>query len=139
LARFNVELFSCPAWQNFASGGTAAEEGLGMEPGEFMEAYAAAPGVNQLAMEADPVAVAVVKLMEGRNEWIGTAGELLRELGKLVDEDVRRYKTCPAAQPPLPPAQAPRSRPAGRGHRGRGPPRQGSERKKRLYKKKPRK
>lgn len=135
----NVELFSLPRMADFAKWATAAEAGLGMEPGEFMKAYAGSRReVNQLALEANPVSVAVVKLMEGREEWIGTAGELLKELSKRVDEDVRRYKTWPK-QPNHLSRQLKRLAPVLRaeGIEIEDLPRQGSERKKRLYKNKP--
>jgi DNA polymerase I len=132
----NVELASLPRLADFAKWGTAAEEGLGMEPGAFMEAYAGGRReVNQLALEADPVAGAVVKLMEGRNEWIGTASELLKELVKRVDEDVRRYRTWPK-QPQHLSRQLKRLAPVLRteGIEVEDLPRQGGERKKRLFK-----
>jgi DNA polymerase I-like protein with 3'-5' exonuclease and polymerase domains len=91
-----VELAYLPRMADFAKWATAAEVALGMEPGEFMETYTGSRReISELALEADPVAVAIVKLMENRDEWIGTAMELLKELGTRVDEDVRRYKTWP--------------------------------------------
>ncbi len=135
----NVELPSRPRMADFAEWATAAETALGMEPGGFMEAYAGSrKEINQFALEADPVAVAVVKLMEGREEWIGTAGELLRELNKRVDDDVRRFKTWPK-QPQHLSRHLKRLAPVLRaeGIEVEDLPRQGNERKKRLFKNKP--
>jgi DNA polymerase I-like protein with 3'-5' exonuclease and polymerase domains len=132
-----VELDSRPRMADFAEWATAAEAALGMDPGEFMEAYAGSRReVNQLALEADPVAVAVVKLMEGRDEWVGTATELLKELDKRVDEGARRYKTWPK-QPQYLSRHLKRLAPVLRaeGIEIEDLPRKGSERPKRLFKK----
>jgi hypothetical protein len=82
---------------DFALWVTAAEEALGWEPGTFMSAYAGnREEANQRALEADPLSAAVWKLMQGRNEWRGTATQLWRELGGLVDEDIKRTRGWPA-------------------------------------------
>ncbi|MDP9476410.1 MAG: DNA polymerase, partial [Actinomycetota bacterium] len=87
-----------PRMADFALFATAAEEGLGMKPGEFMEAYEGSrEEANEFALESDPVAVAVVKLMEDREEWLGPPKELWKKLGALTDEDVRRTKAWPKA------------------------------------------
>ena len=60
----SVELASLPRMADFAKWATAAESALGMEAGEFMEAYTGSrQEISEMALEADPVAVAVVKLM----------------------------------------------------------------------------
>jgi hypothetical protein len=94
----SVRLGGMPRMADFAVWATAAEGGLGLESGAFMEAYA---GNRREAMEstleADPVAVAVQSFMEDRDEWSGTAGELWKVLGDLVDEDIRHTKAWPGA------------------------------------------
>ncbi|MDP9478789.1 MAG: DNA polymerase, partial [Actinomycetota bacterium] len=128
-----------PRMADFALFATAAEESLGMEPGGFMATYdESRREISQLALEADPVAVAVVKLMEGKEEWVGTAAELLKALRKRVDDDVRCYKTFPK-QPQHLSRHLKRLAPVLRaeGVEMEDLPRQGSERKKRLFKKKP--
>ena len=135
----NVELASRPRMADFAEWATAAEAALGMAPGEFMEAYAGSRlEVNRLALEADPVAGAVVKLMEERDEWTGTATELLKELDKRVDEGVRRYKTWPK-QPQYLSRHLKRLAPVLRaeGIEVEDLPRNGSERPKRVFKNNP--
>jgi hypothetical protein len=137
----NTELTSKPRMADAALWVTAAEGALGWEPGAFMEAYDGSRGeINELALEASPVAVAVLKLMKGRDEWIGTAGELLKELGKRIDDDVRRYKTWPK-QPNHLSRQLKRLAPVLRaeGIEVEDLPRQGGEKKKRLFKNKPEK
>jgi DNA polymerase I-like protein with 3'-5' exonuclease and polymerase domains len=136
-----IELASKPRMADVALWVTAAEGALGWEPGAFMEAYAGSrEEINELALEGNPVSVAVLKLMEDRDEWIGTAGELLKELGKRVDDDVRHYKTWPK-QPNHLSRQLKRIAPVLRteGIEVEDLPRQGSERRKRLSKNKPEK
>jgi hypothetical protein len=91
-----------------------------------------------MALEADPVAVAIVKLMVDKSEWVGTAMELLKELGKRVDEDVRRFKTWPK-QPQYLSRHLKRLAPVlrAKGIEVEDLPRTGEERKKRLFKNKP--
>jgi hypothetical protein len=133
----SVELASLPRMADFAKWATAAESALGMEAGEFMEAYTGSrQEISEMALEADPVAVAIVKLMENRLEWVGTAMELLKELGTRVDEDVRRFKTWPK-QPQHLSRHLNRLAPVLRteGIEFEDLPRTGGERQKRLFKK----
>ena len=135
----NVELTSLPRMADFAKWATAAEAALGMAPGEFMEVYTGSRReINEMALEADPVAVAVVRLMENRHEWVGTAMELLKELGMRVDDDVRRFKTWPK-QPQHLSRHLKRLATVLRteGIEVEDLPRKGGERKKRLVKNKP--
>jgi DNA polymerase I-like protein with 3'-5' exonuclease and polymerase domains len=135
----SVDLASLPRMADFAKWATAAESALGMEPGEFMEAYTGSRReINERALEADPVAVAVMKLMASRDEWVGTAMELLKELGKRVEDDVRKYKTWPK-QPQYLSRHLKRLAPVLRteGIEVEDLPRTGGERKKRLFKKRP--
>ncbi len=92
----NTRLDSLPRMADFALWATAAEDALGWERGSFIEAYTGSrEEINELALESDPVAVAVRKLMEGRDEWVGNATDLLRKLGGLVDEEIKRTKAWP--------------------------------------------
>jgi hypothetical protein len=85
-----------PRMADFAIWATAAETGLGWEPGYFMRSYAInRTEANQLALESDPIAVAVWAFMKGQKEWKGTSTELWKELGKFVDEDVKLTKAWP--------------------------------------------
>jgi DNA polymerase I-like protein with 3'-5' exonuclease and polymerase domains len=135
----NVDLASLPRMADFAKWATAAESALGMELGEFMEAYTGSrQEINERALEADPVALAVMKLMVNKDEWVGTAMELLKELGKHVEDDVRKYKTWPK-QPQHLSRHLKRLAPVLRTEsiEVEDLPRTGGERKKRLYKKRP--
>jgi hypothetical protein len=83
---------------DFALWATAAEMALGWESGAFMDAYTGnRKETTESALDADPVAVAVQTLMQERSEWSGTAGELWKALGDLVDEAIRRTKDWPGA------------------------------------------
>ncbi|MCA1837616.1 MAG: hypothetical protein LC674_02210, partial [Actinobacteria bacterium] len=63
-----------------------------------MKAYAGnRKEANDLALESDPVADAVLKLMKGEDEWVGNATELWKALGEEVDEEVKKTKAWPAA------------------------------------------
>ncbi|MGF1472426.1 MAG: hypothetical protein ACFB50_11905 [Rubrobacteraceae bacterium] len=93
-----VRLEGMPRMADFAVWVTAAEEALGWEPGAFMDAYTG----NRLeatdsALDADPVATAVLEFMSDRDEWTGTSSELWAALGELVDEGVRHTKAWPGA------------------------------------------
>lgn len=93
-----VEIEELPRMTEFAVWGTAAEESLGWEPGDFMRAYTAnLRAATQRALSTDPVAVAVAKLMQNRDVWEGTPTELYNALKSLVDYDVQRSKLWPQA------------------------------------------
>ena len=77
---------------------TAAEESLGWESGAFIAAYAGnRQEATDSALDADPVAGAVLDLMSGRDQWTGSATELWTAMGELVDEGVRKTKVWPGA------------------------------------------
>jgi 5S rRNA maturation endonuclease (ribonuclease M5)/SAM-dependent methyltransferase len=78
LARIgDVELDAPPRMADFAKWVTAAEPGLGIEDGAFLDAYIANRRQGQhLALESDDVAAAIHALVMERGEWSGPAGEL---------------------------------------------------------------
>ena len=82
---------------DFAIWVTAAEPGLGWTVGSFMEAYRQnRAGAVELAVESDPVASAIVKLVERVVlPWNGSAGELLVELDLVITEKVRTSRYWP--------------------------------------------
>jgi hypothetical protein len=94
----NTNLSFKPRMADFALWATAAEGALGWKPNTFMRAYARNRAeANDLALETDAVAGAVLELMEGQYEWSGNATELWNALGKKVDEPVRQTSLWPAA------------------------------------------
>ena len=64
---------------------TAAETGLGLEPGSFLRAYndSRARAVGD-SLSDDPLAIAVREFVEARASWKGTATELLAELKRIA-------------------------------------------------------
>jgi hypothetical protein len=95
-----VRLKELPPMADFAVWVMAAEEALGWEPGTFIAAYSGnRTAATEAALEADPVAVAVMKLLERlpNHELRGTSEDLLERLGEVVSDDVRRTKAWPKA------------------------------------------
>lgn len=94
-----VKLTRMPRMAAFAKLMAAAEPGLGWEPGTFDAAYSDNRRMTaDAAFEADPVAMAIARLMQDRDAtrpWEGTATMLLSELNALVTEDMRRSRFWP--------------------------------------------
>lgn len=94
----NVRLEGMPRMADFAVWSTAAETALGWDPGAFMAAYVGnRKEAADSALDADPIAGAVLEFMAERDEWAGSATELWTALSGLVDEAVRHTKAWPAA------------------------------------------
>ena len=97
-----VELPVVPRMADFAEWATASEPGLGLPDGAFLDAYLENRGeAIEIALESDPVAVAVQALAAKYRQWSGTATDLLEELGKLVSETTRRSRAWPKSPGPL--------------------------------------
>jgi hypothetical protein len=100
LARLpEVRLQRKPRMADFALWATAAEPALGLEPGAFISAYAGnrAEAVQE-TVDSDPVSGAIMVLINDEHsdgDWTGTAGDLLRDLEKLVDERVKKSPAWP--------------------------------------------
>jgi hypothetical protein len=93
-----VRLAGMPRMADFAVWVTAAEKTLGWESGAFMAAYNGNRSeATESALDADPVALAVTKFMEDREEWTGTAGELWDVLNGLVEDSIKHTKVWPGA------------------------------------------
>ena len=94
----HVAINRLPRMSDFALWVTAAEPALGWAEGSFIRAYRenleTAVG---LTVEADPVAIAVQKLIEAKGAWSGSASELLADLDELVTDATRRTKEWPKA------------------------------------------
>jgi len=86
---------------DFAAWVTAAEGALGWETGAFMAAYAEnREQAIRALLEADPVAVAVMKLLTVdriKGQWEGTSEDLLEDLSFYTDNDVKRSRAWPKA------------------------------------------
>lgn len=85
-----------PRMADFAKWVIAAEENLPWEKGQFMKTMKDLRNkIIEEALDADPVAMAVLRLMEHRDRWIGSATELLDVLETYIDQDRRRYPGFP--------------------------------------------
>jgi hypothetical protein len=79
----NTQLDALPRMADFALWATAAEAGLGLQPGEFMRSYTGnRANANSLALDAEPVAAQLMEFMDTQpnGEWEGTASDLLQRL-----------------------------------------------------------
>jgi hypothetical protein len=94
-----VKLDRVPRMADFVKWVTAAEAGLGWEPGAFIAAYTEnRRDVSEAAFEADVVAVAIWKLVttaSNADGFIGTASTLLPIITELVSENTRKSKWWP--------------------------------------------
>ena len=94
----NVKIDRAPRMADFAKWITAAEPGLGWEPGTFLTAYREnRRDVSEASLEADSVALAIDKLCttERQDGFQGTATELLSAINSLVPETTRKSKYWP--------------------------------------------
>ena len=82
--------------------GVAVEKTMAWPAGSFMRAYtknrAAAAG---LASEADILTGILVSFMEGKEEWDGSATELLEALGRAAGEKIEKSRAWPKGAPVL--------------------------------------
>ena len=85
-----------PRMADFAKWVIAAEENLPWEKGQFMKTMRNLRSkIVEEALEADPVAMAVLKLMENRATWSGSATVLLDDLEACIDQDRKKYPGFP--------------------------------------------
>lgn len=93
----NVCLDRKPRMADFARWVTAAEESLGWAPGSFLDVYEEVRRCShELALEASPVATAIMQLMEEQTWWEGTSADLLKILeDEHADEKTRRSRNWP--------------------------------------------
>lgn len=86
----SVMLAQLPRMADPAKWVTAAESALPWQTGGFMEAYAGnRDAANELALEASPVGLAIVQMMQNRAFWDGTATDLIFELEEKRYADLR--------------------------------------------------
>jgi hypothetical protein len=83
---------------DFAKWVTAAEPGLGWDSESFMGAYQKNRSSSiEIGLESDPIAQAVIDLIQDIGDWIGTSTELLEVLEHKVSEKIVRSKQWPQA------------------------------------------
>lgn len=77
----SIKLNSTPRMADFAVWGCAIAEALGYAKEEFLTAYEEnISKQNQVVLNEQVIAEALMSFMESREEWRGTASDLLREL-----------------------------------------------------------
>jgi putative DNA primase/helicase len=96
----DVKLERAPRMADFVKLMTAAESGLGWEPGTFWNAYGAnRHDVVEATFEADPSAVGIWRLImtneKYKERFEGTAAELLEAINSQVAEPVKHNKYWP--------------------------------------------
>ncbi len=92
----SVQLSTLPRMADFAKWITAAEQALPFPPDLFMAAYERNRAeITDEAIEADPVASAVVKLIQQKEHWSGTATDLLQQLNLFITDDIKRLNLWP--------------------------------------------
>jgi len=85
---------------DFCRWGYAVAEAMGIGGKTFLEAYYKNIGkANQEAINASPVAAAVVALMKDRNQWDGRTSELWIELQQIAEAEKidTKARSCPKA------------------------------------------
>jgi hypothetical protein len=91
------KLTSKPRMADFAAWVVAVEPSLGWPSGAFLTSYldnrAAA---NTQALDESVLVPLLLKFLDGRGNWQGTAGVLLAELESLADEKTRKRRDWPA-------------------------------------------
>lgn len=97
----NIRLHSKPRMADFAQWGAAISEALGYTKEEFIEAYNANIAIQHIeAVESNPAAKVLLKFIEDRSEWHGSATELYNEFEDIaellmVDKRNGRYPRDP--------------------------------------------
>lgn len=92
----SVQLDRLPRMADFACWVSAAEPKLGLQRGEFLQAYLTnRDDVHQLALESSPTAKVLLSWLAQRDEWCGACSDLLQELTHAADERTRNLKSWP--------------------------------------------
>jgi putative DNA primase/helicase len=94
----HVKLTRAARMADFEKWATAAESGLGLDPGAFQEAYHEnRRDISESSFEADPVATVIRDLVshEHPDGFSGTATELLAALNTRASESIRKLRIWP--------------------------------------------
>lgn len=83
-----IKLANSPRMADFYRWGCAVAESLGYAREQFFEAYRANIALqNKKAIEEDPLASAILVLMEIQDDWEGKASDLLKKLKEIASEE----------------------------------------------------
>lgn len=92
----SVKMMENVRMADFATWVAAGEDGLGLEPGAFLELYRRnRADANTLVIEVSPVAGAVLDFIEAAGSWTGTARALLIELDGRASDAARKARGWP--------------------------------------------
>ena len=92
----DVQLDTMPRMADFAVWVVAAEPSLDCASGAFLRAYAAnRETLNESAIESCMIAEPLMKFLNGREQWEGTASELLQNLGAQAGERTTKQREWP--------------------------------------------
>lgn len=90
----NTKLEKLPRMADFAKWATAAETGLGLEPGSFLNAYTSNRNdANDLALEASPIAIEIREAFKNQTCWEGSSSNLLELLNRRIEARHENPKT----------------------------------------------
>jgi hypothetical protein len=91
-----IKLDSLPRMADAALWATAGETAFGWKRGTFIAAYTKNLDESAIAsVEAHPVGVAILALLEKEDQWSGTAAELLETLNATLSEEARQVQNWP--------------------------------------------
>lgn len=91
-----VQIEKLPRLADFAIWVEACAPAFGWEEGKFLETFESSRAIaSAMAVDASPVGILIVKMMESREHWEGKASELLTVLKELADDDQRRSRSFP--------------------------------------------
>ena len=90
-----------PRMADFALWATAAEAGLGLQPGEFMAAYLGnRDAANEAALDSNPVAKYILQLANAGG-WAGKPSDLHAKIETMATDQEIRAKNWPKTAKPL--------------------------------------
>lgn len=94
----SVHLARKPRMADFYIWSVAAETALGFDAGTFERTYERnRSGAHELALEASPIVPYLRNLVQESGEWIGTSGQLLKELNQRARDQDTRQKSWPSS------------------------------------------
>ena len=95
----NLPTLHLPELPRLADFGRWVEAGapaFGWDPGTFLEIYDGnRASADELALDGSPIGPTLLAFMADRNEWEGTASELLAALSERVSETTRKERDWP--------------------------------------------
>jgi hypothetical protein len=92
----HVHLEQKPRMADFALWATAAGDELGLESGAFISAFMGnRESANELALEASPIASALVEFVQEEGTWTGKSSELLKALNERVSDEMKKQQGWP--------------------------------------------